>query len=255
MSLQQLVKDWDPLLEKLLPGSSPLHRAAIWGQMGQESNAKPDAVEKPGTNEGGIGLLQWTGPRRTALVGFAATLGQTWRDIATQVRFIAHELLGPEAHAWKQTQLTTSPEAAAETFMLDYERPAPATANLQRRINDTYTALAAIQTAQPGATTVVDNPPVPIPPISDTPPVTQPSTDPTANWLAELVIKNEVQVESVLKGLLVAKGMSGFLVDIAFSALNPVINNAVQNIHPDDIAKGIVSLIGQFIQNAQKKSA
>src|SRR5438309_2282710 len=136
MSLQQLVKDWDPLLSQLLPGSSPLHRAAIWGQMGQESNAKPDAVEMPGTDKGGIGLLQWTGSRRRQVEAYADNLKRPWQDIATQIHFIATELNGAENHAWIQTQKTTSPEAAAETFMLDYERPAAATANLKRRIND-----------------------------------------------------------------------------------------------------------------------
>jgi hypothetical protein len=248
MSLEQLIKDWDPLLAQLLPGSSPLHRAAIWGQMGQESGCKPDAI----SGDGGHGLLQWTGPRWNQLQAFANGLGKPWTDIETQIRFLGHELATTEAHAWTQTQKTTSPDAAAETFMLDFERPAAATANLKRRINDTYAALAVIQAAQPGAKPVVDNPPAP---PTDAGTVTQPSTDQTANWLAELVMKNEVPIESVLKGLLVANHIPGFLVDIAFSALNPIINNAVQNIHPDDIAKGIVSLIGQFIQNAQKKSA
>jgi hypothetical protein len=57
MSLEQLVKDWDPLFESLVHGQ-PFHRASIWGQIPQESNAKPDAQERSGSDKYGIGLWQ-----------------------------------------------------------------------------------------------------------------------------------------------------------------------------------------------------
>jgi hypothetical protein len=246
MSLQQLVKDWDPLLAQLLPGSSPLHRAAIWGQMGQESNAKPDAVEMPGTDKGGIGLLQWTGSRRREYEAFAAAAGKPWQDIETQIRFIAHELLGSENHSWVQTLKTTSPDAAAETFMLDYERPAAATANLKRRINDTYAALAVIQAAQPGANPVTDT--------SNVTPVNAAAT--STNALATWIKEHEVPAEQVIRSLLVAKGVPGFLIDLGFSAINPLIDQFFNNFKPEDIGNLLVKhIIQPLITNATKKTA
>jgi hypothetical protein len=247
MSIEQLVKDWDPLLAQLLPGSSPLHRAAIWGQMGQESNFRPDAIEKPGTNEGGIGLLQWTGSRRKDFESFAVSQGKNWRDIETQIRFIAQECLGPENHAWIQTQKTTSPDAAAQTFMLDYERPAASTANLKRRVNDTYAALAVIQAAQPGANPVTDT-------SGTVTPVNTAAT--STNALAQWIKDHEVPAEQVIRSLLVAKGFPGFLVDLIFSALNPLLDQLIENIKPEDIGNMIVkNLIQPMLSNLNKKTS
>lgn len=95
----------------------------------------------------------------------------------------------------------------------------------------------------------------------DTPtPTTQPNlpaptNDPTVNGLAEWIISNEVGAEQVIKGLLVARGIPGFAVDFAFSIINPILNQAIQNIHPDDIAKGVISLVGNLISQTQKKAA
>jgi hypothetical protein len=154
MSLEQIVAQFDPLLASFI-GGKPGHRAAIWGQALQESNFNPAAEEMPGTNKGGIGLWQHTGSRRLALVRFAQDRGKQWQDAETQIRFTASELLGPESHAWAQTQKTSSIEAATETAMLDFERPAVqggpptyGTARLDRRIDGAKRALAVILSQQ-----------------------------------------------------------------------------------------------------------
>jgi hypothetical protein len=199
MSLEQLVKDWDPLLSELVPSLNPTHRAALWGQTLQESNAKPTAEEFLGQQKGGKGLWQHTGDRlrRTkpdapmGLMDYAASVGKPWSDTETQVRYTASELVpgGIRAHAREQLEKTTSPEAAAATAMAYFEaprdwekeiqHPGTTTANLPRRIDGTYKALAVIQAAQPGAKPVTDNPPTTQPllfPYPDT--MTRPS-----NWI------------------------------------------------------------------------
>jgi len=161
--LQKIVRQWDGLLESLI-GGQDIHRAALWGQCLQESAGNPAAEEFPGQNKGGFGLWQHTGSRATELKQFASSLGKPWQDAEAQVRFVGHECQpnGPEAHAWAQIQKTTTIEAATETAMLLYERPATqggpptyGTARLDVRIKGAQQALAVI-TAQQGEGQVTD---------------------------------------------------------------------------------------------------
>jgi hypothetical protein len=97
-------------------GYSPAQAAGIGGNFKQESGYNPAAVNSP---EGGIGLGQWNGSRKAALVqrfGPNPTLDQ-------QLQFTADELAGPEASADKALRAAQDPVAAAQAFA-GFERPA-----------------------------------------------------------------------------------------------------------------------------------
>jgi hypothetical protein len=70
---------------------------------------------------GGYGLAQWTGSRQTDLVRFAGGRGQSG-DMATQLRFLVSEMMGPEAASLAKLRTAQSPEQAAYLFDKHYER-------------------------------------------------------------------------------------------------------------------------------------
>ena len=61
---------------------------------------------------GGYGIAQHTGTRQDDLIRFAGGKAKAG-DLSTQVRFIVHELLGPERNALTQLKKAQSPEQAA----------------------------------------------------------------------------------------------------------------------------------------------
>jgi putative chitinase len=91
---------------------------------------------------------------------------------------------------------------------------------------------AAIQAAQQGEGKMTDTSGV----------VTQPTpaASSSENVLADWIIKNEVPAETALRAIAVAKGVPGFAIDMVFQLVNPIINQAIQNLHPEDIAKLIL---------------
>jgi hypothetical protein len=104
-------------------------------------NLRDESGLDPGINEqnptvpgsrGGFGLAQWTGPRRNALEGYAASVGRPVSDAETQLDFLVSELQGPEKKAFKLTLGAGTPGAAASIFAKEFLRPAKA--NLDRRV-------------------------------------------------------------------------------------------------------------------------
>ena len=88
----------------------------------------PTAVQNPNTlqpngvpAEGGIGLIQWTGGRKDALVAFALQRGKDWRDLPTQLDFFWDELFVRKS-GWTSPadvdrfKQCTTPQQAAEFF-------------------------------------------------------------------------------------------------------------------------------------------
>lgn len=120
---------WDYLIQKEVDGKKlqPIHVAAIMGNIQQESmNYKngtshigvpfnPDATENPGTNTGGYGLVQWTGPRRTALIN--AAVGVSVGNLYFQLDFLWSEMNARRALTFSGTEaqgmvaITTEGEA------------------------------------------------------------------------------------------------------------------------------------------------
>lgn len=66
------------------------------GNFQQESNLNPKAVERPGDDQSGHGLAQWTAVRADQLRSFASKHGKSWDDLGVQLAFLEHELKGAE---------------------------------------------------------------------------------------------------------------------------------------------------------------
>jgi hypothetical protein len=79
-------------------GYTPVQAAALAGNIQQESNFNPAALN---SNEGANGLLQWRLDRWKALQDFAAQRGTSPTDPSTQLDFIGQEMHGSEANAAK----------------------------------------------------------------------------------------------------------------------------------------------------------
>jgi lambda family phage tail tape measure protein len=106
-------------------GITEAQAAGIAGNLMRESGLNPrvnegGAIGAP-RGVGGYGLAQWTGTRQTDLVRFAGGRGQAG-DMATQLRFMVSELMGPESKALAQLKTAQSPEQAAYLFDKFYER-------------------------------------------------------------------------------------------------------------------------------------
>lgn len=104
-------------------------------------NGQDESGLDPGINErnpivagsrGGFGLMQWTGPRRKALEGFAAQRGASVADPDVQMDFLMHELQGPEAAAARSIMGARDASSAAVAIARDFLRPAKS--NLDRRV-------------------------------------------------------------------------------------------------------------------------
>ena len=106
-------------------GLTDAQAAGIVGNLMRESGLNPrvnegGAVGLP-RGVGGYGLAQWTGSRQTDLVRFAGGRGQAG-DMATQLRFLVSEMMGPEAASLARLKTAQSPEQAAYLFDKHYER-------------------------------------------------------------------------------------------------------------------------------------
>jgi hypothetical protein len=77
-------------------GYSPVQAAALTGHGMQESSLNPNAFNP---SEGAFGALQWRLDRRDNLNRFAGERGTKPNDLDTQLDFIRHEMMGPEAKA------------------------------------------------------------------------------------------------------------------------------------------------------------
>jgi len=73
---------------------------------------------------GGIGLAQWTGPRRVALENFAQARGASPLDFGLQLDFTAHEANTTERAAAQRIYAAKTPAEAAVSVLNNFERPA-----------------------------------------------------------------------------------------------------------------------------------
>ena len=106
-------------------GLNDAQAAGIVGNLMRESGLNPRVNEGGSVGlprgVGGYGLAQWTGSRQTDLARFAGGRGQAG-DMATQLRFLVSEMLGPEAKSLAQLKTAQTPEQAAYLFDKHYER-------------------------------------------------------------------------------------------------------------------------------------
>ena len=87
---------WNFLKSK---GLSDAAAAAVLGNIQQESQFDPSAVEGNGE---GHGLIQWSFERRKALMAAAAAQGVDWKDLNFQLEYLWNEALNPESSYGKR---------------------------------------------------------------------------------------------------------------------------------------------------------
>ncbi len=112
------------------------HAAAVMGNIHWESGGfSPSAIE--GDTGIGIGLIQWSYDRRTALENYAASKGKDWKDEDTQIEFLIGEMTpGGGADGYATYQFSngrgytpndwynaTSIDECTTAFCYTFERP------------------------------------------------------------------------------------------------------------------------------------
>ena len=123
-------------------GWSDVQAAAIVGNLMQESNLKPTAVNP---SSGATGIAQWLGDRLTALQAKA-----NWQDLQVQLDFVDEELNGSEKTAGDAIRLTTALDAATMAVRVSYERCGENEAADANRLAQATTAYnLLLQTAPP----------------------------------------------------------------------------------------------------------
>jgi hypothetical protein len=70
-----------------LHGYGPAQRDAVFVNARIESGLQPGRVSR----QGGVGLWQWHGARRQALMAYARESGRAWTDPAAQLEFMDRE--------------------------------------------------------------------------------------------------------------------------------------------------------------------
>lgn len=102
---------------------TPAQASGILGNMQTESSFNTAAYNK---HEGAVGLIQWEGPRRTALENFSKNDPEhrPVTDWKLQVDFMVHELKTTESGAWAKIQKAETPGQVAAAFDQHYERSA-----------------------------------------------------------------------------------------------------------------------------------
>lgn len=99
-------------------GFSPAQAAGFLGNFQQEHG-----LQTSDAGAAGLGLGQWIGSRKTALLNFAKQTGRSPTDLNTQLDFVMKELHGSENAAYKKILQTKTAKDAADAVSLYYERP------------------------------------------------------------------------------------------------------------------------------------
>lgn len=108
-------------------GLSDSDAKGIIANMIHESRLDPGINEispfVPGSR-GGFGLIQWTGPRRTALEAEAQRRGVSPGNLDFQLDYLVSELRGPQRSSFNRMQRTNDPVESARIFYASNLRPA-----------------------------------------------------------------------------------------------------------------------------------
>jgi tail lysozyme len=160
----------------VLCGFDPLGAAAIVGNGCGESGPNLDSTfDRAHSDHGSGGFLEWRLSRKDELAKFADDLGSGMRDdLITQCNFAAYELRTKlPLRALNEQLITPAGRSLADltaNFCWIFERPAPATAGLDRRIRHAEGAFAdwkqsrvVIPPVQSVPTEPIPMPPQPVP--------------------------------------------------------------------------------------------
>lgn len=101
---------WNFLVSAPLNLSAP-QAAGVMGNLQQEHGFQTSDVA------GGLGIVQWTGGRRTALIAFAAQQNKPPTDLDVQLGYLAQELAGGYAKVLNSLLQATSSDEATNIFV------------------------------------------------------------------------------------------------------------------------------------------
>ena len=138
--------------------SLPVAQAAV-ANMIAESNLNPSINEIAPTvpgSRGGLGLNQWTGPRRRQLEDFASSRGSSPNDLNTQLDFTMWEMQNTERGAWDALQGATDPIEAARIYSEKFLRPG--IPHLDRRLSEAARIAGMDYTPQGGSNALATGP-------------------------------------------------------------------------------------------------
>lgn len=112
----------------LIERGMPPHVAQAFVMNGMDESGLNPAINErapvvPGSR-GGFGVMQWTGPRRRALEGFAAERGVNVADPNLQMDYLMYELQGPEKAAASRIFAAPDTPQAASAVLNYFLRPA-----------------------------------------------------------------------------------------------------------------------------------
>jgi hypothetical protein len=100
------------------------HAAAILGNIARETGAFRLMQEvRPKRGRGGLGWLQWTGPRRVDFEQFCQPPNPSTATDEGNYTFMVHEMRGKEHAARQLFEVTQNLDDATTVFMSKYERP------------------------------------------------------------------------------------------------------------------------------------
>lgn len=103
-------------------GYTPEQASGLVGNLMQESGGRLN-TGAVGDNGNAIGIGQWNGPRRHALVAFAESRNRDWTDLDTQIAFLDHELKTTERAAWDKIRQGEDPAEIARLASVHFWRP------------------------------------------------------------------------------------------------------------------------------------
>lgn len=125
---------WDYLMSH---GFNRVQTAGIMGNLEQEHHFKTADVS------GGLGIVQWTGSRRTNLINFAASQGRSYLDLDIQLDFLMSELNGGYAKVKNAILAANSVDDVVEIFQNRFEKCNPRYCMQDQRLTYAYNILAS----------------------------------------------------------------------------------------------------------------
>lgn len=94
--------------------ATPQGASGVLGNLQQESQLDPSAIEREHDKLSGHGLAQWTGKRTTQLMDFAKSKDKEWDNLGLQIEFLDSELKGEEKQATKVLKETDVKKATSD---------------------------------------------------------------------------------------------------------------------------------------------
>lgn len=148
---------YDYLIKK---GATSAGVAAVIGNMQSESGLNPartqgDVAEGAAVSDTdvGLGLVQWTADRHTALLNAAKAKGVDWKDMSFQLDYLWQEV--QKTPSFKKILSSNDIDSATQAWIDDYERPQVRTQpSRQAQAHQWYTKLAG---TDPVMTSSFDN--------------------------------------------------------------------------------------------------